>query len=305
MQLTSILLILRSLHDNTIKPTVKNIGLVYDANGVELSKEQLSELESEGLLVVSGYEYYPSCSICGSMALTTLLLCPSCKSSMLEKHDLIVHYDCNSILSLQDVVSSDGTYRCPKCSKRFNRIGIDYGRPGYGFKCVKCNTITQFPLVSIVCSNNHLLNPYDLNITKVKSYTLSIEAKRFVKIYEELLHAKDALTKIYGNIQVDILYKVRGISGVDHIVALYIRYKDNVVVIIDYIEDANSIEWFKAIVKVMDIPNTIPIIITSRRVLDDKIPSLLDRYGIRLVILDGITIADAIVREVDGIVCKV
>lgn len=64
-------------------------------------------------------------------------------------------------------------------------------------------------------------------------------------------------------------------------------------------------EWFKAIVKVMDIPNTIPIIITSKRVLDDRILSLLDRYGIRLVMLDGITIADAIVRGVDGIVCKV
>ncbi len=302
-ELTWVLVLFRSLHDNMIKPTIKNLGVVYDVNGIELSKEQLSELEHEGLLVGSGYEYYPSCNVCNSMALTTLLLCPSCKSSMLEKHDLIVHYDCGSISSLQEIVSSNGIYKCSKCSKSFNRIGIDYGRPGYGFKCIRCNTITQFPLVSIICDKGHSLSPYDLNINKVKCYTLSSEAKRFAKIYDELLHVKDRLTRA-DSIYVDVLYKVKGLSGVEHIVALYIRYKDDITITIDYIANASVMDWFRIITKVMDIPNTLSIIITADEDIESNILSLLNKYKIRLVTLDGMSIADAIVREVESIVCK-
>lgn len=303
------LLLFRSLKDNTIKPVVKNFGVVYEVEGIELSEEQLSELEKSGLIIPSGYEYYPSCSICNSTALATMILCPSCKNSTLEKNDLLVHYNCNSIFPLKDVIVKDGVYICPKCSKHFSRIGIDYGRPGYGFKCFKCNTITQFPLIGIVCINGHISNPYDLNIEKVTCYKLSNEAREFVKIYEDLLHARDRLVKAYDRIQVDLLCKVKGLSNVEHTVALYIKY-NNMVIAVDYITNANAnananaMDWFKVITKAMDIPSSF-IILTPDKGIEGNILMLLSRYNIRLVMLDGIGIVDAILREVGGIVCRV
>ncbi len=302
MDISNILLLL-SRSNSSIKPRVKNIGIVYDMNGIELDGKTLTELEDRGILTVSGYEYYPACNICKSTSLTTLILCNSCKSNMLERYDLVVHYDCSYIAPINEFIVKEGVYTCPRCSKSFNRIGIDYGRPGDGFRCLKCNSITQYPLLNIVCSNGHTLNPYDLDVVKVKSYTLSYEAKRFIGIYEHLIKVVDRLVE--RGINTEMLVKVKGISGVEHIVVLYINTGRDLI-LVDYVINPKSpMEWFSVVTKVIDIPNTLSILVTDR-VTESSISSLLNKYGIRLIVVDELDYAiDTLVREVVSVACKV
>jgi len=301
MDISNILLLLRS--KSSIKPRVKNIGIVYDMDGVELDTDTLAELEDRGMLTVSGYEYYPACNICKSTSLTTLILCNSCKSNMLERYDLVIHYDCSYTAPIHEFIVKEGTYTCPRCSKSFNRIGIDYGRPGDGYRCLKCNAITQYPLLNIVCSNGHTLNPYDLDVVKVKSYILSDEAKRFIGIYEHLIKVVDRLVE--KGINAEMLVKVKGISGVEHTVALYINTGRDLILVDYVINPRSSMEWFSAVTKIIDIPNTLSVLVTDK-VTESSISSLLKRYGIRLIVIDELDYAiDTLVREVVSIACKV
>jgi len=297
----SLILKLFNVND-IIKPTLKNLGIVYDINGTLLNKEYLERLEYDNILLASGYEYYPTCNICNSTSLITLLLCNTCKSNELEKHDMLIHYDCNYIAPSYEFIIKEGVYKCPKCTKSFNKVGIDYGRIGDAFICLKCKSITQYPLLRIRCNNGHLLNPYDLSIIKFKCYKLSNDAKRYIKAYDSLLDISNKL-KI-NNIDVSILPRIKGISGVEHTIALYIKNADNIIIIDYVIGISTPLEWLSVTIKIMDIPHTLAIAITDTPV-DDNILSLLEKYNIRLITIDNKDIVDILITEVRSIVCRI
>ncbi|MFN4337048.1 MAG: hypothetical protein ACK4FV_05660, partial [Candidatus Nitrosocaldus sp.] len=101
MDINILLLALRSIGEGEIKPRIKNLGLLYEINGMELTPEEIYEYRENDLLSPTSRYSYPACSVCNSTALNIIFECPTCKGNMLTKHDMIVHYECNHIALLR------------------------------------------------------------------------------------------------------------------------------------------------------------------------------------------------------------
>ena len=132
------------------------LGVCYKVDGVDVPAERIRRLAEKGLLDVTGVVSFGSCSQCGSMRLLTVVRCPSCREQALSKAELIVHYECGHLASINEVIiPGSDQYRCPKCNKQMKRVGIDYGRPGLGFRCLSCHEVAQYPLVTLMCDQHH------------------------------------------------------------------------------------------------------------------------------------------------------
>lgn len=296
MDINTILLVLRSLGDGEIKPRIKNLGILYEINGIELTPEKIDKYKESDLLLPASRYSYPACSVCNSTALHIILECPTCKSSMLTKHDMMVHYECNHIAPAEEFKHGDALYACPKCRKQLSKVGIDYGRPGFGFRCEKCKFITQYPVIKVECDNGHTSNVYDLNMVIFEGYKVSSTANSLVGVYEELVTAAKIL-KAY-DLKAELLYKVTGTSGVVHIIPLMINDAE-MSIIIDYMPNPNdAVQWFKIITRSIDLPNLLSIVITDKP-LDANILATFNASRIRILYnKDGLRISELIVREV-------
>lgn len=299
MDINAILLMLRSLGDGEIKPRIKNLGLLYEINGLELTPAKINEYREDELLIPVSRYSYPACSVCNSTALHIALECPSCKSSILTKHDIIVHYECNYIAPAEEFKSNDrvtALYTCPKCRKQFSKVGIDYGRPGFGFRCEKCKFITQYPVIKVECNDGHVSNIYDLNVIIVEGYKVSSIANSLAVIYEELVTAAKML-KDYG-VEADVLCKVTGASGVVHIIPFMLK-DEEMSLIIDYMPNPNdAIQWFKIVARSIDLPDASTIIVTDEPI-DKHILATFNTSRIRILYnKDRLRLSQLIVQEV-------
>lgn len=299
MDISTILMILRSIGDEEIRPKIKSMGLLYDIKGMELTPEQINEWrESELLLQVSRYSY-PACNTCGSTALHIIFECPSCRSSMLTKHDIMVHYECSYTAPAEEfraVSRSDMVHTCPRCGKQFRKVGIDYGRPGFGFRCERCRFITQYPAVKVVCSNDHVSNIYDLNMLMVEGYRVSSTANSLAAVYEEMVTAAKML-KGHG-VEADVLCKVTGTSGAVHIIPLMLK-DSSISVMVDYMSRPNDMmQWFRIIARSVDLPDLSTIIVTDEPI-DRHILATINTARLRVLYnKDGVRISQLIVQEV-------
>jgi len=111
----------------------------------------LKDLEGKGKVKQLEDLKEVSCNKCGSVRTTTILYCPSCKSTKFRHSKLIEHYKCGNI-SPVDTYEND---ICPKCRKPIEALGVDYKlivdffvcnncdnkfpNPSYDFLCLKCN----------------------------------------------------------------------------------------------------------------------------------------------------------------------
>ncbi|MEM4285612.1 MAG: hypothetical protein QW684_05355 [Candidatus Nitrosocaldus sp.] len=297
MDINTMILVLRSLGDGEIKPRIKNLGLIYEINDMELTLEKINEYrENELLLPVSRYSY-PACSTCNSTALHIIFECPTCKGRMLTKHDMIVHYECSYIAPADEFKSNyaDVLYKCPKCGKQLSKVGIDYGRPGFGFRCEKCKFITQYPVIRVECDNGHTSNIYDLNMVIFEGYKVSDTVNNLAGVYEELVTAAKML-KDYG-LKADVLCKVTGASGAVHIIPFML--KDEMNLIIDYIPNPNdAMQWFKIIARSIDLANALSIVVTDKPI-DAHILTTFNTSRIRVIYnKDGLRLSELIVQEV-------
>ncbi len=296
MDINIILLALRSIGDGEIRPKIKNLGLLYDINGIELTPEKINEYKENDLLITTSRYSYPACSVCNSTALHIIFECPTCKGSILTKDDMIVHYECNHIAPAEEFKHGDSLYTCPKCGKQLSKVGIDYGRPGFGFRCEKCKFITQYPVIKVECDNGHVSNIYDLNMVIVEGYKVSSMANNLAKMYEELVTATKTL-KDYG-LDADVLCKVTGTSGVVHIIPFMIKDVDRNVVI-DHMPNPNdAVQWFKIIARSIDLPNVLSIVVTDKPI-DANILATFNTSRIRILYnKDGLRLSELIVKEV-------
>lgn len=290
------ILMLLNLNDNILNPKLKNLGVVYEVDDTLFSQEQIKEYEEEGLLVSVGTKSYPSCKVCNDTALTIIIQCPSCKSSMLEKYDLLIHYECNTIAPIEEFDIIDGNYICPKCKKRLNKIGIDYGNPGLGFICLKCNNLTQYPLVIIRCSNDHISSPYELNTINFKSYRLSEKCKSLIKMYDEFMNASKILRGL--GFDVKIMNKVKS-KDKSYIIPLII----NDDIIVDYIPNMlNDEELSKLLSMLMNIDAKRYVIIVEA--INDRLSGIFNDKKVRVVTRSERMLYEVIIDEVNTAVAK-
>ncbi len=195
------------------KPKIKQeSGITYDLFGIEVPEERLRYYRERGFLEVVDEVSLPTCPICGEVSLHPLLLCPKCGSMNIEKRELMVHYDCGHIGSVDEFETIEpGVYRCPKCKKVINRVGIDYGRPGFGFTCKKCGSVFQVPLIEVECQKGHRNKIQTLEVKKYPVYQISPEVKKFAAIYYAIEELRKRLSSL--GIESESFAQIEGLSG--------------------------------------------------------------------------------------------
>jgi hypothetical protein len=51
--------------------------------------------------------------------------------------------------------------------QELRRVGIDYGRPGLGFKCFSCHRVFQYPAIILSCEGGH---DFKVDEVELKTY---------------------------------------------------------------------------------------------------------------------------------------
>ncbi len=117
----------------------------------QFSKDDVSayveKLESAGNIVALTDIREVCCNSCGSLKLSQLFQCPSCKNSRFEQTKLIEHFDCGNF-------SQDSTYvddKCPKCKKQIKALGVDYRIMSNRYVCKNCSDVFQDVFTEYLC----------------------------------------------------------------------------------------------------------------------------------------------------------
>lgn len=128
------------------------LGIAYSVNGIDVPGDRLKQIAKSGTLENAGVVSYVSCPECGGVRLSIALKCPTCRKQTLTKSELVIHYECGHLATiLETVTPGTNEYTCPNCEKKMKRVGIDYGKPGLGFKCHSCGGASLYPLLVLMC----------------------------------------------------------------------------------------------------------------------------------------------------------
>jgi hypothetical protein len=249
---SSVLAVLSLLSDEAnkgreLRPTQKTGfgGVVYDlGSGIEISYDKLKLSEKKGLLTVSGYLAFSTCSKCEDLNLQTQLFCPECSSQDLLKSDLLIHYECQTTGPVEEFQSSvRNGYYCKRCRKELKRVGIDYGNPGIGFKCRECEKVFQFPLVLSRCSAGHTSKIDEINLKSFPKYVIGGNAEGLSTLLIESQTLKAHLEK--RDIKSKMLASLMGSSGTYHVVPLLLTLPgspEGENIAIEFVNDSANIE---------------------------------------------------------------
>ena len=113
----------------------------------KLSEDDVStyvkKLESAGNVVALSNLSEICCNSCGSLDLSQIFQCPSCKNLKLKQGKLINHIDCGNS-SLEEEYKDN---KCPKCQKDLKALGVDYHKNDNYYVCVDCGD--KFPRIEI------------------------------------------------------------------------------------------------------------------------------------------------------------
>jgi len=134
----------------------RGIGIVYSIGELTIREDRLLSLIRRGFFRVKGYISFPICPVCGDVDLSLNVYCPNCNSQDLLKVDIVIHYECHYADDISAFRRPEGLV-CPVCERSLKVVGVDYGRPGIGYKCNNCLSVFQFPLIEFTCSRGHLL----------------------------------------------------------------------------------------------------------------------------------------------------
>ncbi|MDG7024158.1 MAG: hypothetical protein JRN45_06515 [Nitrososphaerota archaeon] len=138
----------------------------------------LEKLASVGILNTQESTYVPVCEKCGSPNLALNFLCPSCRSSNVEKRMVIEHTVCGYV----DVETSfrweGAAIVCPRCGKTSRTDRPDIRLKGSWFYCNGCGKRARDPLIALKCRDcNRTFDGADVSLVKVFSYTLGEQAR--------------------------------------------------------------------------------------------------------------------------------
>lgn len=157
-----------------LTPNVKvSASLEYPSfNEVDVPK--LDELVKVGLLKKKIIDRAVSCPKCGSLALSTRYVCPSCSSVNIEKSRLIQHINCGYTDSeIKFPRNESGNLLCPKCG---NEISDEKQLRIYAtfFECLTCHSRTSTPNIMYRCHKcDNMFKSSDASLKPLHSYELT------------------------------------------------------------------------------------------------------------------------------------
>lgn len=279
-----------------LKPEYKaGVGVVYEVSGINVPADKMRIAEEKGLLEPLKESSFAACPRCGSLILKIMLKCPNCQGQSLIKSDILVHYECGFSAPVEEFHQREGRYLCPRCRKELKRVGIDYGRPGIGFKCQICGQVFQYPMVVLSCDNGHEFRIDEVELKHYPSYRLSSQLKIMRRIYDLLSIARTRLR--FKGIESELLAKVKGKSSMNHIIPLFVR--TNPPIIVDFILDEKTFEtqMLQTLVKLMDLD--VKAILVVKPFMEDKIRKLINPERVRVLsVANEYGIPDLVISEV-------
>lgn len=286
-----------------ISPVFKHgAGIVYEVEGVDLSFDRIKAYEQEKLLSVAGARPFPACPKCSSLLLSVQLNCPECKRQSLARSEIMIHYECEYSGPVEEFVShKDAEYVCPKCSKTLKRVGIEYGKPGIGFKCRECGRVFQYPLVNIACSNGHSSKLDELDLKLFPVYKVNDEIQGFADLADYLLAIQKAL--VGASVETEVLARVRGQSGVVHIIPLVVR-TNRLQAVVDFIlnETGSDAKVLQKILRGADLSQYVALLFVPAALVA-QLSGMVNPEKIRLMVIPGPdNDPDAVAREVIRVV---
>lgn len=266
-----ILPFLDTVDETTLKPQVSIDGRIYyNIGATELTYEEMLKMHKVNVLSIVDEKAFPMCAKCDSFSLHVELGCPYCKEQNLRKSELMKHYECDYIGSVEEFASKeDSLFVCPKCKKSLKRVGIDYGMPGIGFICYTCKNFFQFPLINIVCNKGHTSKVDELNLKSFPIFTLNKEVRGYTIMTKCIDAIESAFSKY--NLKVAKFACIRGSSGKEYIVPFLVK-NGKKQIIIDFICDDQGIkvDLAKFVRRVYDSMNSnkLKFAIVSERITD-------------------------------------
>lgn len=290
---------------DSIQPQFRHgLGIVYEIEGLDLSVDRVKTYEQEKLLSVAGSKAYPSCPKCASLLLAVRLNCPDCKQSSLARSEIMIHYECEYSAPVEEFVSQkDAEYVCPKCSKHMKRVGIEYGKPGIGFKCQDCGRVFQYPLVNIACPAGHESKVDEVDLKAYPVYRVNEEIQSFAEVADYFMSVQKVLTAGMGGTKAEVLGRVKGLSGVTHIFPLVVEGEKKVVVV-DFILDESGFDAkiLQKILRGADLKHVVLLFVPESLV--GKLASIVNPEKIKLLAInaDGNNSPEPVAAEIKKIV---
>jgi hypothetical protein len=226
----------------------------YNIGGIELPAESI--LSSASILGLKSSEHvsFPACPSCGSLSLLLEIACPSCESRDIRRIDIMVHYECGHTGSVDEFRASleRSGYVCPRCGKELKRVGIDYGRPGAGLRCGKCDSVFQFPVFNFICDKGHKTSLDSIGIARFPVFEVSMTTLVNASVVNKVLHIAKVLSEDYG-IKVETFVPLVGESNVTHVVPLLV-YLAGMKYAVEIIDDAtDTVLLASSISKALDL----------------------------------------------------
>lgn len=184
--------------------------------------------------------------------------------SALSKSDLVLHYECRYLAPVEEFVTEkESVYTCPKCKKVLQRVGIDYGRPGLGFKCMNCDEVTQYPLVLIFCEKDHFSKINEMELVNYPVYRIAEESEEARARTIILSTIQETLKEKKVNSQIHV--KIKGESGGTHTIPLLINTTPRIIV--DFITQSNlQMRLLQVVTECVDL-NATAILITKESLM--------------------------------------
>lgn len=288
--------------DVYLVPKLKfDIGIVYEIGDFLVQASRLSTLNEKGFLEKVASSTFPTCKICDDVSLMLEVRCPFCMDNNLIKTDLMTHYECGytgPVGSFPEM--GDSKYLCPKCKRKITRVGIDYGRPGVGFKCFRCGESYQFPLYLLKCSKGHQQRVDEINL---KSYPVYRVSKRIIQFKDTLVIAEKIRDYLMSmGIDAGVLHKITGKSQATHLIPIFIDTTPPICV--DFIlddEDAKD-QLMAVIVKSLDVDAY--FIVATFTEVEPSLASVVNPEKIKLVSVKRDNAVEVILKEIEEAMAK-
>ncbi len=265
-----VLLLFKEGIEQEITPVqVPGLGVYYTLAGFQIQVDNVLKHYRDVFLEVKRYVSLPSCSVCGSTSLRLEISCPSCRQSDLLRVDLVVHYECGFMGGVEDFIrDTQGLLeKCPKCGRSLKRVGIDYGRPGLGFRCQLCGAIFQYPLTILRCDKDHLTTLDKIGVERYPVFTVSKDLQKARPILD-LLQRIQAELEHSLNVEVEVLRVVKGRSRMAHIVHALIRSGDKVVAVEILDERSDISDAMGVVSKAVDLGIHFIVILDEEKALE-------------------------------------
>jgi hypothetical protein len=286
---------------DSIRPQFRHgLGIVYEIEGLDLSVDRIKTYEEEKLLSIAGTAAYPSCPKCASLLLAVRLNCPDCKKTSLARSEIMIHYECEYSAPVEEFVSpKDAEYVCPKCSKHMKRVGIEYGKPGIGFKCQDCGRVFQYPLVNIACQGGHESRIDEIDLKAFPVYRVNEEIQSFAEVADYFMLIQKVLATGMGA-KAEVLGRVKGASGVTHIFPLVVDGERKVVV--DFILDESGFDAkiLQKILRGADLKHVVLLFVPESLV--GRLASIVNPEKIKLLAVSADSSPESIAAEIKKIV---